>query len=155
MIYSSSDIECDRLKLWVTFCPFTKLKTKKIRISKKWKRLLEISSFYTGAPKTTIIWYKVPEIRSERQNFCHFGPFNPPHPPPELVNDTLKSDKENATYMYTETAGVQHSVQMYTFHFFCFFFVWNNGWMLFNKINISKISRTWGSEDVFSKSLKS
>ena len=41
------------------------LKTQKIRILKKWKKLLEISSFYTCQPKTTIIWGTVPEIQSE------------------------------------------------------------------------------------------
>ena len=52
------------------------LKTKKIRILKKWKKLLEISSFYTSVPKTTIIWGTVPEIWSETDRiFCHFGLF--------------------------------------------------------------------------------
>ena len=41
----------------------------------KWKKLLEISPFYTCVPKTTIIQGKVPEIRSETDRiFCHFGP---------------------------------------------------------------------------------
>ena len=52
------------------------LKTKKIRIFEKWKKWLEISSFYTSVAKTTIIWGTVPEIRSETdRSFCHFGPF--------------------------------------------------------------------------------
>ena len=52
------------------------LKTQKIRIFKKWKKLLEKSSFYTSVPKPTIIWSKVPEIRSETDRiFCPFGPF--------------------------------------------------------------------------------
>ena len=63
MIYNSWDIECDRLKsvimgLWVIF-PFYRLrphlppciKSWKIRILKKWKKLLEISSFYTCVQK--------------------------------------------------------------------------------------------------------
>ena len=83
MIYSSWDIECDRLKLVIMghFLPFYSptLKTQKIIILKKWKKLLEISSFYTSIPKTTIIWGTVPEIRSENflsfwSNFCHFTP---------------------------------------------------------------------------------
>ena len=42
----------------------------------KWKNLLEISSFYTCAPKIRIIWCTVPEIWSETdKHFCNFGPF--------------------------------------------------------------------------------
>ena len=59
-------------------CPAPKpqpLKTQKIRILKKWKKLLEISSFYTYVPKTTIIW------GTDRQNLWSFWaifcPFNP------------------------------------------------------------------------------
>ena len=52
------------------------LKTQKIRILKKWKTLLEISSFYTNISITTIIWGTVPEIWSETDSiFCYFGPF--------------------------------------------------------------------------------
>ena len=51
----------------------------------KWKNLLEIL-FYTCAPKISIIWCVVPEIRSETGRiFCHSGPFFallPPPPPP-------------------------------------------------------------------------
>ena len=39
------------------------------------KKLLEISSFYTCVPKTTIIWGTVPQIQNERKFFCHFGTF--------------------------------------------------------------------------------
>ena len=54
MIYSSWDIECDRLKLVIMghFLPLhPPLKTKKITILKKWKELLEISSIYISVPK--------------------------------------------------------------------------------------------------------
>ena len=54
---------------------FASLTTQRIKILKKWKKLLEILSFYTCVPKITIIWCRVPEIRSERQTFCHFAPF--------------------------------------------------------------------------------
>ena len=54
--------------------------TLKPRISKKWKKLLEISLFYTCVPKTTIIWDTVTETRSERLKFfvilghvCHLA----------------------------------------------------------------------------------
>ena len=73
--------KCDRLKMVIMdhFCPFTHppppppLKTRKTRISKKWKKLLEISSFYTRIPKTTIIWCAVPEIWREMTEFLQEG----------------------------------------------------------------------------------
>ena len=39
------------LSSWVIFCPFTPLTAPKMKISNKWRKLLEISSFYTIAPK--------------------------------------------------------------------------------------------------------
>ena len=73
MMYGSLDTECHRhnsLSFWTIFCPFTPppphpltpLKTQKIKILKKWKRHLEISSFYTCVPKLMIRWCTVPEI---------------------------------------------------------------------------------------------
>ena len=78
-IYSSWDLECDRLKLVIMghFLPFypSYLKTKEVRILKKWKNLLEIPSFYTLVPRTTIIWGTVPEKQSETDKApCHFEP---------------------------------------------------------------------------------
>ena len=43
------------LSFWTVFCPFTPLPpltAQKMKISKKWKKHLEISSFYTSVPKT-------------------------------------------------------------------------------------------------------
>ena len=57
-------MECNRqifLSFWAIFCPFTPLKTWKIKIFRKWKKLLEIL-FYTSVPKIMIICYSVPEI---------------------------------------------------------------------------------------------
>ena len=65
MMCGSWDIEHDRqnfLSFWTIFCPFTPLTTQKIKILKKWKKHLEISSFYTSVPKIMIICYTVPEI---------------------------------------------------------------------------------------------
>ena len=53
MMYGSWDMERDRqnfFSFWTIFCPFTPLTTKKIKILKKWKTSLEISSFYTSVP---------------------------------------------------------------------------------------------------------
>ena len=50
MMYSSWDIKCDGQKLlsfWTVFCPFTSLTTQNIKILKKFKKCLEILSFYT------------------------------------------------------------------------------------------------------------
>ena len=56
MMYGSWDIKHDRqtfLSFWTIFCPFTPLTARKIKISKKWKKCLEMSSFYTSVTK---IW---------------------------------------------------------------------------------------------------
>ena len=44
------------------FLAFYAPKAQKIKISKSWKKHLEISSFYTIVPKIMIICYTVPEI---------------------------------------------------------------------------------------------
>ena len=54
MMYGSWNMKCDRqniLSFWANFCPFTPITTQKIKILKKWKKHLEISSFYTGVLK--------------------------------------------------------------------------------------------------------
>ena len=100
MIYSSWDIECDRLKLVIMghfctplTCTTTTLTTtptilttttttpsnppQKNKILKKWKKLLEISSFYTCVPKTTITWAMILEIQSETDFMSFFAIFSP------------------------------------------------------------------------------
>ena len=48
----------------------------KRKISKKWKKQLEISSFYTSVPKIIIIWYTVAEIQRMMDVIIfHFGLF--------------------------------------------------------------------------------
>ena len=101
IIYSSWDIECDRLKLVIlghffSFYP-PLVKTQKIKILKKWKKFQEIS-LYTSVPKTTIIWGTVPEIWSKTDLFffCHFGPFFallPPINPENWKNEKKKKKK--------------------------------------------------------------
>ena len=49
MIYGSWDMDCEKqnfLSFWIVFCPFTPQTTQKIKILQKWKKLLEIGSFY-------------------------------------------------------------------------------------------------------------
>ena len=65
MIYSSWDIEQNILKLVILghfLLPFHPPKNPKNQISKKWKKLMEMSSFDTRVPKITI--YDVPKIRN-------------------------------------------------------------------------------------------
>ena len=72
MIYNSWDIWRARLQLVIlgyfltSPSPSVPLKLEKSEFKKKWKKLLEIS-FYTCVPKTTIIWFMVPVIRSEKE----------------------------------------------------------------------------------------
>ena len=72
------------------------LKNPKIlNFEKNEKKMLEISSFYTCVPKTTIIWGTVTEIRREKEFFVildHFLPFYP-HNNPE--NQNFKKGKKH------------------------------------------------------------
>ena len=80
MMSGSWDARCNRQSFslfWVIFCPFTPLTIQKIKILKKWKKLLEISWFYTSVSKIMIISYTIPEIWRMTDvivNF-HFGIF--------------------------------------------------------------------------------
>ena len=63
MTYGSWDMKRDRhnfLSFWTVFCPFTPLRTQKIKIFKNWTKNLEISSLYTSVPKIMFICYTVP-----------------------------------------------------------------------------------------------
>ena len=61
MRYDSWDMVHDRcncsFSLWAIFCPFTHLTAQKIKILKKWRKNLEIPSFYICEPKIMIRWY--------------------------------------------------------------------------------------------------
>ena len=62
---------------WVIFCPFTPLTARKVEISKKWKKHLEISSFSTSLLKIMIVCYTVLEIWRVTDIIVvfHFGQF--------------------------------------------------------------------------------
>ena len=47
---------------WAIFYPFNPLRSQKIKILKKWKKPLEILSFFICEPKILIRWCMVPEI---------------------------------------------------------------------------------------------
>ena len=65
------------------------------RNEKKKKKMLEISSFYTCVPRTTIIWGTAPEIQSETIFFLSFWAiFCPlPFPLPHLTTQKSKTLK--------------------------------------------------------------
>ena len=62
---------------WAIFCPFTPLTVWKMKISKKFKNLLEILSFYTSIQKIIILCYTAPEIwhMTHVTFIFHFGLF--------------------------------------------------------------------------------
>ena len=65
MLHCSLDIarnRCNYFPFWAIFCLFTPLTAQKIKILKKWKQCMEISSFYIIVPKIMIIWCMVPKI---------------------------------------------------------------------------------------------
>ena len=65
LMYGSLDMERDRQNVFsfqTIFCSFSSLLTLKIKIWKKIKKHLEISSIYTCVPKVMIRWCMVPEI---------------------------------------------------------------------------------------------
>ena len=72
MMYSSWDMEHNRQNFFSFWTLFTPLTTQKTKILKRWKKHLEISSFYTSVPQMKI-WGMVPEIWSTTENFLSFG----------------------------------------------------------------------------------
>ena len=62
---------------WALFSAFTPLTAGKMKISEKWKKHLEISSFCSSVPKIMIMCYSVPEIWHITHVIVifHFGPF--------------------------------------------------------------------------------
>ena len=83
------------LRYWALRTNFLSWRSKNFQ---KWKYFLEIWSFYTCAPKITIIWCMVPEIRSETDsNFCHFWLFFAlllPSPINDPKNQNFEKKKE-------------------------------------------------------------
>ena len=111
----SWSISWDRQKLlsfWATFCPFSPLTTRKIKILKKWKKCLEIS-FYRCLPQMTITWCMVPEISSATDRiFCQFGPFFALLTLSQPKN-SLFYKNEKSTWRYYYFTKVYHKWQSY------------------------------------------
>ena len=72
-------MEWDRhncLSFWAIFCPFTSLRTQKNKILKKWKKHLDMSSFYTCIKNHNHRMYASWDMDCDRHNFLyHFGSF--------------------------------------------------------------------------------
>ena len=80
MLYCSWYMVRDRCNCYFSFravfCPLVPITAQKIEISKKWKKCLEISSFYKIASKIMIIVHTVPEIwHVTHVIIFHFGQF--------------------------------------------------------------------------------
>ena len=69
VIYCATD---SFLTFWAIFWSLTLLTTWKIKILKKWKKHLEILSFYTCVPQITIIWGMVPDTWSSTDQILSF-----------------------------------------------------------------------------------
>ena len=72
-------MEWDRhncLSFWAIFCPFTSLRTQKNKILKKWKKHLDMSSFYTCIKNHNHRMYASWDMDCDRHNFLyHFESF--------------------------------------------------------------------------------
>ena len=124
------------LSSWTICCPFTPLTARKMKISEKWKKHLEISSFYTIAPKLMIIGYTVREIWVRDGCNCifhcvHFLHFYPPNSP---KNKNFKKKKKspgdviilhkcakNIDYMLYCSWDMAHDICSCCFSFWAFF----------------------------------
>ena len=142
-------------------------KTWKSEFWKTEKKLQEISSFYRCAPKTTIIWGRAPEIRSEIIFFTilgHFLPFTPPPPPNNQENQNFEKMKTtyggviSLTCAAIQSNDVAYSDMECNRHIFChfrsFFALLPHYWpqiLKFGK-NVKNIWRYYPSTHVHHKS---
>ena len=102
MIYGSWDMKRDGqnfLSFWTIFFPFTPIKTRKIKILKKWKKSLKILSFYTSVLKIMIICYTVLEIWSMMDVIVAY----------EIVALTPPSSSKNQNFKKMKTKCLQIS----------------------------------------------
>ena len=102
MLHCSWDRACDRcscyFSFWAIFCPFTSLTAQKIKISKKWKNISEMSSIYTSLPKIMIICYTVREIWrvTDVTIIFHLGLFFVLSPPSQSKKWKFKKNEKKA-----------------------------------------------------------
>ena len=110
VMYGSWDMECSGqnfFSLLTVFCSFTKKKkSKKLKILKKWKNRLKISSLYTNVSKVMIICYTVPVILCVTDvilifYFELFLPFHPPNNPKNQKFRKMKRKQLDISSIYT------------------------------------------------------
>ena len=110
-LYCSWDMARDGcncyFSFWATFLPFYPLTTQKMKISKKWKKHLAISSIYIIVPKTMIMCYTaVPEIWHVADVIVIFwgAIFCPwlPHRPKNQISQKWKKHLEIIIHMCTK-----------------------------------------------------
>ena len=88
------------LSFWVIFALYP-LKTQKIKILKKFKKLLEILSSYTCVQQMTIIWCMVSsDIKHDRHNSLSFWGIFCPLPPNNPENQNFEKIKKNSWEYY-------------------------------------------------------
>ena len=100
------------LSFLAIFCPFTLLTTQKIKILKKWKEHLEMSSSYTCVPKITIMMYDSWDMECNSHNalsfwatFCPFSPL--------LKQKKKKIEKYKQNWIYYPFTHVYHKWKSY------------------------------------------
>ena len=111
-VYDFRDMEHDRqnsFSFWTIFCPFTSpssqpptLPTQSIKVLKKWKKQLEISSFFHKWHKCTINEnHMISSLRYEvhhTEYFCHFAPCFALLPPNSLKKWKFQKEKNGSRY---------------------------------------------------------
>ena len=94
-------------------------KTQKIKLLKKLKKMLEISSFYTCVPKTIIIWGTVPEIWSVTEFFLSFWaifcPLNPLNSNNAENQNFEKMKKASGEIIILNLCNKKHNHMMYAY----------------------------------------
>ena len=98
-------------------------KTRKIRLLKKWKKLLEKTSFYTSVPKIIIICYTVPEIWLMMDVIVIFilgytFPFYPSNSPKKWNFKIMKNRSGDITILQKCTKNLDHML-FYTWGMMC------------------------------------
>ena len=117
------------LLFWATFCPFTPLTTQKIKILRKWKKQLEILSFYTHVSKIMITCYTIPEIwhMTDIIYISYFGPFSAILPPKSPKKQNFKKWKKKNTWRYYHFTNVYQKLWSHDVRFLRYGVGWMNG----------------------------
>ena len=116
MRYGSWDTKWDRqiffLSFWAIFFPFTPKTTHKIKILKKWKKHLGMSTSYTYVQQITIKWCMLSETWSTTDRFFvtldYFLPFYPPNNPENHNFEKLKKMPGDIIILHIYTINENH-----------------------------------------------